>query len=204
MISRYYPVDDICSSSLSLMLSASLKCRYEITTLAQPHHQSATCTVHLAVDHEDNQRSVALKFMKKRENFDRELQVRQKGSFDNAFIVNILRYYDGDVDEHFVDELQKRGFSVGSYCIVMEAADRNLNEIIEKERFAGLDWEKVRFISESISKAIGHMHAHGFMHGDLKRELTAIRSSFQSITMCFSVVIVYTLMKPIAMFTLVL
>ena len=41
--------------------------RYEISTLAQPHHESATCVVHLGLDHGDGGRPVALKFMRNKD-----------------------------------------------------------------------------------------------------------------------------------------
>ena len=63
--------------------------RYEIkTSLKQPLHQSSTCVVHLAYDHEDKRRLVALKFMKHRDHFARELRVRAKGLFHSDYVVS--------------------------------------------------------------------------------------------------------------------
>lgn len=45
--------------------------RYEITTI-QPHHKSATCIIHLAIDHNEGQTNhVALKFMSNKNQFNR-------------------------------------------------------------------------------------------------------------------------------------
>ena len=37
--------------------------RYEIATIEVPHHKSATCTLHIAIDRANNDQKVALKFM---------------------------------------------------------------------------------------------------------------------------------------------
>jgi hypothetical protein len=37
--------------------------RYEIASIDVPHHKSATCTLHIAIDHGNNDQKVALKFM---------------------------------------------------------------------------------------------------------------------------------------------
>jgi tRNA A-37 threonylcarbamoyl transferase component Bud32 len=53
----------------------------------------------------------------------------------------------------------------------MAAGERNLSNIVEKERIAGLDWDKIRAIAGQVAGAVGHMHSRGYIHGDLKREL---------------------------------
>jgi serine/threonine protein kinase len=144
--------------------------RYEITTLRQPHHQSATCVVHLAFDHMDNNRAVALKFMRFREHFQREIYVRNRGGLDNKFVVGILRYHDPDDDEAFRQETTTKDFADTPYCIVMEMGDRNLYDMLSKENIAGRDWYTIRAIAGQICKCIAHMHNKGFIHGDLKRK----------------------------------
>ena len=69
--------------------------RYEITSQKKPLHQSSTCVVHLAYDHEDDSRVVALKFMKQRDHFVRELRVRAKGLFHSDFVVSIMNLFSG-------------------------------------------------------------------------------------------------------------
>jgi serine/threonine protein kinase len=144
--------------------------RYEITTLNQPHHQSATCILHLAIDHEDNDRPVALKLMKLRENFLRETEARERGQFDEDYVVGIIRWHDGDIDEKYREEVRRKGFPIGKYCIVMDAGERNLNNIIEKERIAGVQWDQIRALTIQIARAVGHMHEKGYIHGDIKRK----------------------------------
>jgi serine/threonine protein kinase len=123
----------------------------------------------LAIDHEDRDRPVALKLMKLRENFDREIASRKDGKFSEDFIVGILRDHDADIDESYRDEVVQKGFELGRYCIVMDAGERNLSDIMEKERIAGVNWELIRVIAQQVIQAVGHMHDNGFIHGDLKR-----------------------------------
>jgi len=72
--------------------------RYEIITLTQPHYQTKTSLVHLAIDHdsEDTNKMVALKFMRDRHHFMREVQVRTLGGFDDEFVLGMLRVHDSD------------------------------------------------------------------------------------------------------------
>jgi hypothetical protein len=51
--------------------------RYEILTpIGAPHHQSPTCVVHLAIDHNDKARHVALKCLAHREHYLKEVSAR--------------------------------------------------------------------------------------------------------------------------------
>jgi hypothetical protein len=61
---------------------------YEITTLDNPHYQTATSLVHLAVDHSSQKKEkVAMKFMKHRNHFLREITVRTAGNFDEEYVL---------------------------------------------------------------------------------------------------------------------
>ena len=143
--------------------------RYEVKTRAQPHHESATCVVHLGADHDDGGRAVALKLMRHRDQFLREIEVRQQGGFADQFVVGILRTHSGDDDPDFLAEVRRKGFGQTPYCIVMEAGSRSLADVMVKEHLAG-DWDRIRGLAAHITRAVGHMHSRGFIHGDLKRE----------------------------------
>jgi hypothetical protein len=143
--------------------------RYEVRTRGQPHHESATCVVHLGVDHGDGARAVALKFMKHRDQFLREIEVRRLGAFSDQFVVGIVRSHDGDADPAFLAELRRKGLDGTPYCVVMDAGSRSLADVIVKEHLAG-DWDKIRALCAHITRAVGHMHSKGYIHGDLKRE----------------------------------
>ncbi len=150
--------------------------RYEVRTRGQPHHESATCVVHLGVDHDDGARAVALKFMKHRDQFLREMEVRRLGGFSDDFVMGILRSHDGDADPAFMAELRRKGYERTPYCIVMDAGSRSLADVIVKEHLVG-DWDKIRALCAHIARAVGHMHSKGYIHGDLKREPAPRRPS---------------------------
>jgi len=117
--------------------------RYELlTSRTAPHHTSATCVVHLAVDHgAPDPARVALKFMRDREQFEREISARQAG-FDDDFVINIEHTMDGATGPAAADFVN-RGFGEYPYLVVMAAGDRSLADVIAKEHLAGQDFEQV-------------------------------------------------------------
>lgn len=46
--------------------------------------------------------------------------------------------------------------------------ERNLHEILSKERFAANDWTKIKNYAINLITAVGHMHQRGYIHGDIK------------------------------------
>eukprot|EP00596_Hydrurales_sp_CCMP1899_P005046 CAMPEP_0119046350 /NCGR_PEP_ID=MMETSP1177-20130426/46018_1 /TAXON_ID=2985 /ORGANISM="Ochromonas sp, Strain CCMP1899" /LENGTH=736 /DNA_ID=CAMNT_0007019377 /DNA_START=1046 /DNA_END=3253 /DNA_ORIENTATION=+ len=142
---------------------------YEITTLDNPHYQTATSLVHLAIDHSSlKKEKVAMKFMKHRNHFLREITVRTAGNFDEEYVLGALRVHDPDEDTSFYDEAVAKGFGAFPYCLVMHMGERNLADMMVKEHVAGRDWGSIRVIAQQIAEAVGHMHENGFVHGDLK------------------------------------
>jgi serine/threonine protein kinase len=129
--------------------------------------QSATCIVHLAVDHGDGKREVALKLMKHKEQFDREIEVRATGQFSDQFVTGVIRSHNGEADEELAAELQRKGFQDTPYCIVMDTGSRSLADVIAKEHISG-DWDKIRSLSAHIARALNQMHDKGLIHGDVK------------------------------------
>ena len=134
----------------ALLESIYLFRRYEIQTLAQPHHESATCVVHLGLDHGDGGRPVALKFMRIRDAFERELEARREGGFAAEFVAGALRGHDADADPGFAAEVQRKGLGNTPYLVVMEAGARSLADIIVKEHLAG-DWDRIRVLSGHVT-----------------------------------------------------
>lgn len=142
--------------------------RYELSSFSRPLHKSDTCVVHLAIDHEDRKRAVALKFMCRRDQFDKEINVRAEGGFSAEYVVGILRIHDPDDDGLFGVEVSRKGFAQTPYCIVMEAGERSLLDILEKENIAGRDWSFIRSAALQIAKCLAHVHDRGMVHGDIK------------------------------------
>jgi serine/threonine protein kinase len=142
--------------------------RYDIMNPDIPRHRSATCMVHLAIDHGMAGVKVALKFMQQKDQFMRELGTREQVGLGEQYVIKILRWHDSDTDDRFKREIDRRGFTSYPYCIVMPAADRSLTEIISSERVAGRDWQQVKVISSQIAEALKHMHGKKMIHGDIK------------------------------------
>ncbi len=54
-------------------------------------------------------------------------------------------------------------------CLVMPAAERSLQHIIDAERIAGHDLSKIVFFSKDIGKALNYLHSeHKLVHADFK------------------------------------
>ena len=154
---------------LSMLERSYLFRRYEIRE-GPPEHVSETCKVFLAKDHNDGGRNVALKFIRIRNHFEREVRVRQNCQFDDKYVISTLRLHDGDGDKEkmFGDEAERKGYY--RYCLVMLAAERNLGAVLIHEHIAGRDWNKLRLISKQLIEALKHVHEKGYIHGDVKRK----------------------------------
>eukprot|EP00597_Dinobryon_sp_UTEXLB2267_P002894 CAMPEP_0170058004 /NCGR_PEP_ID=MMETSP0019_2-20121128/787_1 /TAXON_ID=98059 /ORGANISM="Dinobryon sp., Strain UTEXLB2267" /LENGTH=1211 /DNA_ID=CAMNT_0010262831 /DNA_START=1869 /DNA_END=5504 /DNA_ORIENTATION=- len=142
--------------------------RYEIAAIDVPHHKSATCTLHIAIDHGNNDQRVALKFMAVKDQYLIEQEIRRLGDFHEDYVISILRCHDGEIDPAFHQEVVRRGLQKYPYCIVMPAAERNLQTIISAERIAGRDWAQIKTIGNQVAEALQHMHQKGVLHGDVK------------------------------------
>lgn len=142
--------------------------RYELKP-GPAEHQSATCIVRLAVDYSDQHRPVALKLMRNRDQFLRELSIRTMGGLSEDYVIGIIRHHDGDEDEKFLAETKrKKGYDGYRYCLVMSAADRNLAAVLSHEHIAGKDWESIKTIARQITHCLGYMHSKELIHGDIK------------------------------------
>jgi serine/threonine protein kinase len=128
--------------------------------------------VHLAIDHDSTleNKNVALKFMRHRDQFLREINVRGVCGFDEKYVIGAIRVHDSAEDADFHEEVVAKGFQNFPYCFVMQVGERNLTDIMIKEHIAGRDWNQVISLVSQIASAVGHMHEKGFVHGDLKRK----------------------------------
>ena len=149
--------------------------RYELKD-GPPEHKSATCLVHIAIDRDHADMPVALKLMRWRSQYNRELKSRNDCSFNEQFVLGIIRHYDGDDDASFCEELERKGYGWYRYCIVMPAAERNLAGVMAHEHIAGKDWKKIRQITEELCECIVHVQSKGMIHGDIK-PLNIVRES---------------------------
>eukprot|EP00607_Mallomonas_marina_P006753 CAMPEP_0182439818 /NCGR_PEP_ID=MMETSP1167-20130531/86670_1 /TAXON_ID=2988 /ORGANISM="Mallomonas Sp, Strain CCMP3275" /LENGTH=1314 /DNA_ID=CAMNT_0024633607 /DNA_START=1523 /DNA_END=5467 /DNA_ORIENTATION=- len=149
--------------------------RYELRQ-GHPEHRSATSLVIFATDHiakgHEKSHVVALKFMKHRDQFLKEVEIRAESNFNETFVLSIITKYDGDaddmIDREFREDAIRKGFSEYSYCVVMEAANQNLKRIIDHENIVGSEWNTIRDMTKNLAGSLDHIHGKGIIHGDLK------------------------------------
>ena len=103
--------------------------------LNAPTYLSNEASIYLAKDSRAGDRNVAIKFMKHKEGFERELSFRKKVS-SNAFIP-IYFAYDSTKNEEFKKYLELRRLEKYSFAIVMPACVRTLNDVLISENIAG-------------------------------------------------------------------
>ena len=143
-------------------------------------HRSLTCIVFMADNHEtDPPGKVALKFMNDGNAFLREIETRRQGNFDPTHVLGIRTSFDGGSDDARPEiraEFEKMGLSGFPFCIVMDAGDRNLREIIDQEQFVYAGDAKfhgpIKLFAENLIMSLAHLHDKGFIHGGTQMSCT--------------------------------
>ena len=143
--------------------------RYELKKQA-PLHASNRSIVLLAHDHDDENRLVALKLMRSRLHFDREVALRSNAALTAEHVLPGLRHHDGSADSFFLAEVKRKGFEGFPYCLAMDAAERDLLGVILHEHISGRDWDKISEIADQVLRSLNHIHTIGLIHGDVKRK----------------------------------
>jgi len=150
--------------------------RYKIDK-NEPVHESETCTVYFGKDVEkkssDEMHNVAIKIMYNKENYDRELNARlvypsvevnkdigdRNNNYGNKHVVSLYRCHE------YFDEKKKQN----CYCLILAKGTKSLHLIIDSERIAGCDVDKIRMYGRDLAQAIQHMHEKkDCIHGDIK------------------------------------
>lgn len=164
---------------------------YELDWDQQPVHESATCKVVLATDHsaeygnddgsvaekENNVTAVALKFMRHKDQWLRELQARQgvegEGALNQQFVVDVVRFHSADDEPGLLAALQEHDWTEFPHCLVMPCADRSLADVLSHEHLAPspreVHWDEVRNIFVQVAQCLVHLHdKRSTIHGDVK------------------------------------
>jgi ankyrin repeat protein len=114
-------------------------------------------------------RHVAIKLMKDRSQFQRELASRDDYKLEPKYVMAVICTYGNgqnlEDDREFVVDLERENLGSYKYGIVMAYADRNLDTIFRSER---PDSHTVRTFGRQIAEAISHVHEKGLIHGDMK------------------------------------
>jgi serine/threonine protein kinase len=112
---------------------------------------------------------VAVKFMKHLDNYTQEKESRKGGSIDDSrYVIPLLESFNEEEDSAFYEEIIRKGFGDYKYCIIMSAADRNLQQIVNQEKIAGKDWDAIKKMYGDIVKCVDYLHSKRVIHGDLK------------------------------------
>ena len=188
---------DVASKPMKLIMQSVLLWhgRYRITE-SRPEHISATCFVFKAVDEHTIDKEtgqpikVALKLMRLKAQFQREISTRDK-EFSQDHVMNILQThpkagsstFDSWPDEVVDAEADATGQLTKAnaeklYLLVMPLADRNLFVALKQERWAGKNVEEVRHVFVQLVHCVEHMHEKGVLHADLKT-LNIVRTTGQ-------------------------
>jgi hypothetical protein len=135
-----------------------------------PHaHQSRTCIVTLAEDYSNAESTspVALKFMRNKDQFERELKVRE--GLDTHFVIGVIRNHDIRTDLLFaaaIETFHSGVYAEYPYCIVLPRANRGLHEVISHDHIAGVPGRilDVKAILGQIAEALQHFYEKGIIH----------------------------------------
>jgi serine/threonine protein kinase len=140
--------------------------QYKINRKAPPAHKSKTCMVPLAEDYSDVEAIIleALKFMRNKDQFKRELAVRE--GLDDRFVIRVIRSYDSTTDPVFaaaIKSFHNGVYAEYPYCIVLPRASRGLHEVITHDHIAGVPERilDVKAIVRQIAEALQHFHEKG-------------------------------------------
>lgn len=141
-------------------------------------HTSDTCAVYRAFDMLDGKTNLALKFMRIKAHFRRELESRKYG-FDQDYVVPIVESFPPANNlSAWPDEVSKdfesTDFNLPEqaqkfFCIAMPLGDKNLYTVLKSERWAGgRNVAKIRSAFTQLCECVQHMHGKGVVHADCK------------------------------------
>ena len=133
-------------------------------------HSSHTSIVLFATDL-DMDSEVALKFMRDKEQYGREIQTRRlggtetdRGRLDPEYVIDVLNHYELDEDASLIDPRLR-----GKYVLVMEKAERDMTDSLAHDGVAGRDRESiVRMLHDVISALLYFNDQLSHVHGDVK------------------------------------
>ena len=143
-------------------------------------HSSSTAKVHLALDiSEDPPVKVALKWMRHRHQFLREVKLRQIFS-EGSHVVGVRGWHVPDRDQSFVNQelslnsspsnnsMNTNSDSSLPYLLVMESGGSSLFHILASQRIAGIDANKCSSLFKDLVQQVSQLHMDGVVHCDIK------------------------------------
>jgi ankyrin repeat protein/serine/threonine protein kinase len=154
-------------------------------TQSKAEHCSSTTYVFKGMDESvldtnGNYQPVAIKLMRYKSHFLKEITSRKANQIDDEFVVQVLAHYPPTMEEadNWPEDIGHNDFgqefsitksqAEKMFCVVMTLADRNMFVSLKQERFAGRNFEVVREIFRQLARCTQHLHSHGILHGDIK------------------------------------
>eukprot|EP00985_Skeletonema_marinoi_P019751 scaffold11434_cov115-Skeletonema_marinoi.AAC.6 len=124
----------------------------------------------------DGPREVVIKLMQSKNDWERECSARKKYELESKYVVSALpkippeyaiakAVMDGEGGLNIIKEKYLDNIAPGIYAIVMNAAERNLLQMLNQEQ-PKLDTMKAML--RQVFEAVQHMHEKNLMHGDIK------------------------------------
>ena len=98
----------------------------------------------------------ALKFMKNKEQFYREITSRE--DLQSNCVLPVLEYFDGDTNSKYALAVKNNELLAAyNYMLVLPYSDKSLHDIILHDSLCG-DWERIRVILYEICQCLTNMH----------------------------------------------
>ena len=152
-------------------------CRFEFVNDTPVIRTDAT-VVYLAKDYtssltQNNKSSfpvVALKFMKDKADFEKEISTRKTFALDESFVVSILDSFDGDAYGGYQEAISRMSVISGyMYCIVMSdiSAFRTLKSAMDSDFMFFTNDDNARDVAKKLCTAVAHIAKRGLAHGHL-------------------------------------
>jgi hypothetical protein len=167
---------------------------YKISCKDPQTHVSGTCIVTCTEDYSDTEAivAVALKFMRNKEQFERELAMRK--GLDEQYVIGVIRSYNSENDAafaHAIKAFNKGVYADYPYCIVLPRATRGLHEVITHDHIAGVPdrISTVKDIVEQIAKALQHFHEQGIIHAVRSKSANCKQYSYNSYSLFFGCIL---------------
>eukprot|EP00956_Cyclotella_meneghiniana_P002070 scaffold2314_cov55-Cyclotella_meneghiniana.AAC.6 len=124
----------------------------------------------------DGPREVVIKLMQSKDHWERETKARADYELKPKYVVTALSNIpkEDEIAEAVemgkggLDAIEKNflgGVKPGKYAIIMNAAERNLQQILFQEQ---PEIDDVRVILRQVFESVKHLHDQNLMHGDLK------------------------------------
>ena len=148
-----------------------------------PIHRSETCVVYFGRQIETSSISgayvlrapgpVALKLMRERAQFEREVSMRGGQALPSDCVVAALGWHcpraHPSTDQQPEPTDDEPMCAEYPYVLVMERGERSLHDACAKERVAGYNMPAVMSTMRELVRCVAALHAAGICHADLKQ-----------------------------------